>query len=367
MKKRFSEEQIIGFLREAEASVAIKDLCRRNGFSEASYYLWRSKFGGMSVPDAKRLKDLEAENTRLKKLLAEQLFENDLIKDAMRKKLVSAPARRTLVREWIDRGASERHALAVIGMSASALRYRQREDRNVELRERIGALAHHHRRYGVEMIYLKLRQEGRLVNYKRVERLYREQQLQVRCRKRKKVPVGERQPLLRPARANQVWSMDFVFDRTAEGRVIKCLVIVDDATHEAVTIEVERAISGHGVTRVLDRLALSRGLPQVIRTDNGKEFCGNAIVVWAHARGVQLRLIQPGKPNQNAYVESFNGRLRDECLNEHWFPTLLHARTEIERWRREYNEERPKKAIGGMTPATYAQHLANTHIINSGL
>ncbi|WP_455433388.1 IS3 family transposase [Xanthomonas hyacinthi] len=363
MKKRFSEEQIIGFLREAEAGVAIKDLCRRHGFSEASYYLWRSKFGGMSVPDAKRLKDLEAENARLKKLLAEQVFENDLIKDALRKKLVSAPARRALVREWIGCGASERRALAAIGMSASALRYCPREDRNVELRARILALAHRHRRYGVGMIYLKLRQEGRIVNYKRVERLYREQQLQVRRRKRKKVPVGERQPLLRPSQANQVWSMDFVFDRTAEARVLKCLVIVDDATHEAVAIDVERAISGHGVTRVLDRLAHSRGLPKVIRTDNGKEFCGRAMVAWAHAHGVQLRLIQPGKPNQNAYVESFNGRLRDECLNEHWFPTLLHARTEIERWRREYNEDRPKNAIGGMTPAAYAQHLANTDSI----
>ncbi|MEB1119194.1 IS3 family transposase, partial [Xanthomonas campestris pv. campestris] len=121
----------------------------------------------------------------------------------------------TLVREWIGRGASERRALAVIGMSASALRYCPREDRNGELRERICALAHRHRRYGVGMIYLKLRQEGRIVNYKRVERLYREQQLQVRRRKRKKVPIGERQPLLRPSQANQVWSMDFVFDRTA--------------------------------------------------------------------------------------------------------------------------------------------------------
>lgn len=281
--------------------------------------------------------------------------------------MVSAPARRALVCEWIRRGASERRALAAIGMSSSALRYCPRQDRNGELRERILALEHRHRRYGVGMIYLKLRQEGRLVNYKRVERLYREQQLQVRRRKRKKVPVSERQPLLRPAQANQVWSMDFVFDRSADGRVIKCLVIVDDATHEAVAIEVERAISGQGGASVLDRLARSRGLPQVIRTDNGKEFCGKAMVVWAHARGVQLRLIQPGKPNQNAYVESFNGRLRDECLNEHWFPTLLHARTEIERWRREYNEDRPKKAIGGMTPAVYAQHLANTDIISPRL
>ena len=280
--------------------------------------------------------------------------------------MVSAPARREQVRCMVGKGLSQRRALAIVRMSASAYRYAPRPDHNVELRERIVALAQRHRRYGVGMIHLKLRQGGMRVNYKRVERLYQEAQLQVRRRKRKKVQPGERQPLVRPVAANQVWSMDFVFDRTAEGRVIKCLVIVDDATHEAVTIEVERAISGLGVTRVLDRLALSRGLPQVIRTDNGKEFCGKAMVIWAYQQGVQLRLIQPGKPNQNAYVESFNGRLRDECLNEHWFTHLLQARTTIETWRREYNEERPKKALGGLTPSLYARQLAST-TINPGL
>ncbi|GAP66862.1 transposase [Mizugakiibacter sediminis] len=271
--------------------------------------------------------------------------------------MVSAPARRELVRQMIDQGLSERRSLAVACMSASAYRYAPCPDRNVELRQRIVALAQRHKRYGVGMIHLKLKQAGLPVNYKRVERLYQEARLQVRRRKRKKVPLAERQPLARPTAANEVWSMDFVFDRTAEGRVLKCLTVVDDATHEAVVIEVERAISGIGVTRVMDRLALSRGLPKVIRSDNGKEFCGKAMVTWAHERGVQLRLIEPGKPNQNAYIESFNGRLRDECLNEHWFPSLLHARAEIERWRREYNEERPKKALGGLTPAAYAKQL----------
>ena len=261
------------------------------------------------------------------------------------------------MRDLVVKGLSERRALLAVRMSASAYRYRPRPDRNVELRERILALAQRHKRYGVGMIHLKLRQAGHLVNYKRVERLYQEARLQVRRRKRKKVPMGERQPLFRPSAANEVWSMDFVFDRTADARVIKCLTIVDDATHESVAIEVERAISGMGVTRVLERLALSRGLPNVIRTDNGAEFCGKAMIDWAHARRVHLRLIEPGKPNQNAYIESFNGRLRDECLNEHWFPHLLHARTEIERWRREYNEERPKKALGGLTPAAYAKQL----------
>ena len=144
--------------------------------------------------------------------------------------------------------------------------------------------------------------------------------------------------------------------------MLKALTIVDDATHESVAIEVERAISGHGVVRILERLAVQRGPPEVIRTDNGKEFCGKAMLEWAHNRGVALRLIEPGKPNQNAYVESFNGRLRDECLNEHWFTSLLHARTVIETWRREYNEERPKKVLGGLTPSDYASQLASVTI-----
>jgi transposase InsO family protein len=272
--------------------------------------------------------------------------------------VVKAPARREVVRALANRGLSERHALRIVGMSASAYRYQPAPDRNHALREQIVALAHRHRRYGAGMIYLKLRQAGQLVNHKRVDRLYAEAGLQVRRRKRKKVPVSDRQPLGRPERANQVWSMDFVFDRTAEGRVIKCLTVVDDATHEAVAVVPERAIGGHALTRILDRLAVQRGLPQAIRTDNGREFCGRAMLTWAHARGVRLFLIQPGKPNQNAYIESFNGRLRDECLNEHWFVSLAHARVEIEAWRREYNEERPKKGLGGLTPSAYAQHLA---------
>lgn len=267
-----------------------------------------------------------------------------------------------------DKGLTERHALRVIGMSASSLRYQPVPDRNRALRESILSLAHRHRRYGAGMIYLKLRQRGLLINHKRVERLYAEAQLQVRRRKRKKVPMGERQPLTRPGAANEVWSMDFVFDRSADARVIKSLTIVDDATHESVAIVPERAIGGLAVTRILDRLAMTRGLPGIIRTDNGKEFCGRAMLTWAHQRGVELRFIEPGKPNQNAYIESFNGRLRDECLNEHWFLNLAHAQALIEAWRREYNEERPKKALGGLTPSAYAKQLeAKSATVTTGL
>ena len=271
--------------------------------------------------------------------------------------MVTAPARRVLVRDMTAQGVSQRRALALVRMSASSLRYTPAPDTNAALRTRIVALAHRHRRYGAGMIYLKLRQAGEPVNHKRVEGLYTEAKLQVRRRRRKKIPLADRQPLVRPQAPNEVWSADFVFDRTADGRVVKCLTVVDDATTEAVVIVPARALGGLSVTRVLDRLALERGLPRVLRTDNGKEFCGRAMLTWAHTRGVTLRLIEPGKPNQNAYIESFNGRFRDECLNEHWFTSLAHTQVLIETWRREYNEERPKQGLGGLTPAQYAKRL----------
>lgn len=196
-----------------------------------------------------------------------------------------------------------------------------------------------------------------MVNQKRVDRLYAEAGLQVKKRRRKKMPLSDRHPLERPTSANQVWSMDFVFDRTAEGRSIKSLTVVDDATHEAVAIVPDRALGGNQLVRILEQLACTRGLPKAIRTDNGKEFCSRAMLTWAHTRGVLLFLIEPGKPNQNAYIESFNGRFRDECLNEHWFTSLQHAHVVVEAWRKEYNEERPKRSLGGLTPTDYAKTL----------
>ena len=271
---------------------------------------------------------------------------------------MTAPARRELVRWMQAQGLTERRCLAIAGMSPSSLRYQPRPDRNVALRTRIVALAQRHRRYGVGMIHLKLRQAGEIVNYKRVERLYGLEKLHIRRRRRKKIPLADRQPLVRPGRANEIWSMDFVFDRVASGRTLKCLVIVDDATHEAVAVLPEHAIGGSHLTRLMDGICSQRGKPAMIRTDNGAEFTGKSMLTWAHRQSIQLRLIEPGKPNQNAYVESFNGRLRDECLNEHWFTSLAHARAVIEAWRCEYNEERPKKSLGGLTPAQYAKQLA---------
>jgi transposase InsO family protein len=273
--------------------------------------------------------------------------------------VVTVPGKRELVRFAQSQGLSERRALKLTGMSPSVLRYQRRDDGNDELRQQIVAMAHRHRRHGCRMIHLRLLHEGWTVNLKRVRRLYRQENLQVKMRKRKKVALGDRQPLIRPSRANEVWSADFVFDRLADGRTLKCLTLVDDCTHESLAITPDTAMSGAYVTRILDRVKGERELPKVIRSDNGKEFCGRAMAIWAHENGVMLRFIEPGKPNQNAYVESFNGRLRDECLNEHWFTSLAHARALIEDWRQDYNQHRPKKDLGGVPPAVYAARLGS--------
>lgn len=257
-------------------------------------------------------------------------------------------------------GLTERRALRIVKMSASALRYSPKPDKNGPLREAIRQLAYRYRRYGAPMIGLKLRQAGWVVNHKRVERLYTQMALQVRKRRRKKVPVSDRQPLIRPLAPNEVWSLDFVFDRVADGRVLKILTIVDDATHESVAVEVRHWFGGRQVVELLSQLAHTRGLPNVIRSDNGKEFIGKAMLAFAHDKDIALRPIEPGKPNQNAYIESFNGRLRDECLNEHWFINLAHARQLIGQWKSDYNVERPKKALGGLTPRAYATQMIIT-------
>lgn len=255
---------------------------------------------------------------------------------------------------------SERRACALVGIFRSTLRYQPREaEENQALSNRIVELAQERRRFGYRRIHALLRREGTEVNHKRVYRLYRAADLAVKRRRRRKGVMVPREPLALPDKRNQVWSMDFVMDSLANGRRLKVLTIVDDCTKEAVDLVADFGISGNYVTRILDRAARFRGYPEAIRTDQGPEFTGRALDQWAYQHGVQLKLIQPGKPTQNAFVESFNGKFRDECLNEHWFHTLDHAKVVISQWRQDYNENRPHSMLGYKTPAEVADILRN--------
>lgn len=244
-----------------------------------------------------------------------------------------------LVAEWC---LAERRACGLASLSRSTVRYRPRRSGDQELRERLRELAGERRRFGYRRLHVLLRREGHEVNHKRVYRLYREEGLTVRKRRRKRVSRAERVPLQAPAGPNQVWTSDFVHDALFWGRKIRMLTVEDAFTREALTIEVDTSLSGVRVARVLDRVTEERGaIPDVIVLDNGPELTSRALDQWAYERGVALRFIEPGKPVQNAYIESFNGRFRDECLNEHWFTSMAQAREIIENWRIEYNTERP--------------------------
>ena len=253
--------------------------------------------------------------------------------------MVSPQAKREAVTLLLaERDFGMTHACGLVGISRSLYRYRSRRPDSVALRSRIEEIAALKRRYGYRRVYLRLRREGWPVNRKRVYRIYRDAGLAVRRRKRKRIGLVERKPLPKPAAANLSWSMDFVSDGLAAGRRFRCLNIVDDCTRECVAIEVDTSITGTRVQAVLDRLAETRGLPQSITVDHGPEFEGQVLDTWAYGAKVQLSFIRPGKPNENAYIESFNGKFRDECLNEHWFLTMAHARRIIETWRIEYND-----------------------------
>ena len=252
-------------------------------------------------------------------------------------------------------GLSERRACRALLANRSTVRYSSRRLPDTALREQLKTLATQRRRFGYRRLAVLLsRTEGRPVNHKRVYRLYREEGLQVRRRKRKRVAWPRSQKAQVPTRPNQRWSMDFVHDATAGGRVFRTLNVVDDFTRECLAIEVDTSLPGLRVARVLNRLAIERGgLPQEIVVDNGPEFRGKPFNKWSERAGVKLRFIDPGKPVQNAFVESFNGRFRDECLNEHWFVNLEVARWLIARWRENYNEQRPHSAHKGMPPAQF--------------
>jgi putative transposase len=251
---------------------------------------------------------------------------------------------------------SERHACRLMGLGRSTHRYRARKAaRDAELRTRLKELAARRMRFGYRRLTAMLVREGVAANHKRVYRLYREAGLAMRIRQRPRirwsgvaVKPAARQP-------NERWSMDFVSDCVNTGKVIRMLTIVDDCTRECPAIEVDTSLGGLRVRRVLDRIARERGLPEAIVVDNGPEFRGRALAAWSEERGVRLEFIQPGKPVQNAYIESFNGRLRDECLNANWFTSLSDARRKIETWRQDYNEQRPHSSLNYLPPADFAR------------
>ena len=272
--------------------------------------------------------------------------------------MVKPASRRKVVTHVIEQHQlSERHACRLMGISRTVYRYQAVERQDEALLERLKQLAVLYPRYGYPTLHGMLKDEGLVMNKKRTYRLYSQENLQVRTKRRKKLN-RPRLPMSVPAAINERWSMDFVSDQLACGRRFRVLSIVDDYSREIVGQLIDTSITGYMVARFLDQLEETRGLPKRIVCDNSTEFTSKAMFFWSKKSRVALAFIQPGKPTQNAFVESFNGKFRDNCLNQHWFRNLTEAREEIGLWQEHFNTVRPHSSLNYMTPVAFANKAA---------
>jgi putative transposase len=254
-------------------------------------------------------------------------------------------------------GCSQRNALRIVGLSFSTYRYESRRRDETALKMRIKEITETRVHYGYRRVHVMLRREGHQDNVKRVYRLYRQEGLSLRLKRPRRNKAAKlRQPKQIAFAINEVWSMDFVADALFDGRKLRMLTVVDCYTRECLAIDVGQSLKGEDVVNTLNKICAERGLPGAIKTDNGSEFISKAMDKWAYERRVELDFSRPGKPTDNARVESFNGRLRQECLNAHWFLSMEDARDKIAAWRTYYNESRPHSALDWATPAEFARN-----------
>jgi len=249
---------------------------------------------------------------------------------------------------------SERRACQTLGANRALVRYRFTRPPDTALRERLKSLAVERRRFGYRRLAVFLRREGFADNIKKIHRIYKEEKLMVKRRKGRKRAVGTRQPLPKPDSVNQVWSLDFMSDAFTDGRRFRVLAVMDQCSRECLMAVADTSMPGLRVVRELDRLIALHGRPKIIVSDNGPELTSRAVLIWAHEQGIDWHYIQPGKPQQNGYTESLNGKIRDEFLNEHWFSSPQEVRTLLEAWRQDYNAVRPHSALGYLTPHEFA-------------
>ena len=255
-------------------------------------------------------------------------------------------------------GVSQRRACKVLKVDRSSIRYRSIRPDDGALREAMKKVASERRRFGYRRIHLLLQRQGIAMNHKKLRRLYREEKLQVRRRGGRKRALGTRRPILLPDGINQRWSLDFVSDAFTDGRRFRVLAVVDDYSRECLALVADTSLSGHRVTRELDALIRLRGKPTTVVSDNGTELTSMAVLKWCQETDVGWHYIQPGKPMQNGFVESFNGSFRDECLNETLFSSLTEARAQIAAWKEDYNRNRPHSSLGNLTPCEFAMKMA---------
>ncbi|MEJ6610538.1 MAG: IS3 family transposase [Paracoccaceae bacterium] len=351
---RFSDAQIMGILRQAESGVPVSELCREHGMSSASFYKWRSRYGGMDASMVSEMKAMADENRRLKRMYAEMSMQNDLLKEALGKKPVRPSQRREMAMIAVKtRAVSIALACRTFEISETCYRYeRLLSDENAEIADWLERLTANRKTWGFGLCFLYLRNvKGFEWNHKRVYRIYCELELNLRIRPRKRLQRPKPDALAVPEALNQTWSMDFMQDQLADGRKFRTLNVLDDFNREGLGIEVDFSLPAVRVVRSLNRIIEWRGAPKLIRVDNGPEYISGLLMRWAEKRGISIAYIQPGKPQQNAYIERYNRTVRHEWLDQNIFETIEEAQDQATEWLWTYNNDRPNMAIGGITPA----------------
>nr|WP_145924845.1 IS3 family transposase [Syntrophotalea acetylenivorans] len=360
-KTKFTDEQIAFALKQAEPGTKVAEVCRKMGISEATFYSWKKKYGGLGVSELRRLKQLEEENPQLKKLVADLSLDKQMLQDgAVKKVLKPAQKSRQVDRLELAYRIGKRRACEVVGLQRSVYYsvyyYKSVKDDRV-LQQRICEIAATRIRYGYLRIHVLLRREGWHVNHKRVHRIYCEEGLNLRHKRpRRRVAAAHRVQRPEVSKIDQYWSMDFVADNLFNGRRIRVLTVVDNLSRECLAIHVDRAIKGKHIVQAMERLRLfTDRCPERIQVDNGSEFISKDLDKWAYENGVTLDFSRPGKPTDNALIESFNGSFRDECLNTNWFLSIDDAKKKVDAWRRDYNGFRPHSSLGNLTPAQFRE------------
>ncbi|WP_240773456.1 IS3 family transposase [Pontibacter sp. SGAir0037] len=357
-KTRFTESQIIKAIKEHENGRNAQDLCRELGITSSAFYKWRQRYGGLEVKELKRMKELEEENARLKKMFAELSLVHHALKDAVEKKPLEPDEKKALVGFMVEEhGVSVRQACKAAGLPRSSYQYSpvERDDNLVE--EELRLLVEKHPSIGFWKCFHRIRRRGHGWNHKRVYRVYSQLRLNIRRRHKKRLPARVKQALFQPEKINQVWSVDFMSDSLWDGRKFRLLNIDDDFNRELLTMEADLSIPALRLIRVLEYLKEFRGLPEMIRVDNGPEFISRKLEDWCKENKVRLVFIQPGKPTQNAYIERCNGSIRRELLNAYVFRTLSEVRQKAEEWMEDYNHHRPHQALNFRTPAELLEEI----------
>ncbi|MBK7656944.1 MAG: IS3 family transposase [Betaproteobacteria bacterium] len=356
-KSRFTDSQIMAALKRVEAGLPVPEICRELGISTATFYKWRAKFGGMDTSMMARMKEIEDENRRLKKMYLEEKLKAEIVAEALAKKWRPSRRREMAQRAVQQRSVPIRVACVAFMVSESCYRYESKHNaENEEIANWLIRLTDNHRNWGFSLCYLYLRNvKGFGWNHKRVYRIYRELELNLRIKPRKRLVREKPEPLAVPEAINQVWSMDFMHDKLEDGRNLRLFNVIDDFNREALGIEVDFSLPSERVIRAPKQIIAWRGKPQVIRCDNGPENISATIQNWAREWGIQIEYIQPGKPQQNAYVERFNRTVRYEWLSQYYWSSIEEVQDFATQWMWSYNHDRPNMALGGFTPK---QHLA---------